>query len=301
VPINTATTGFSVLSNDIGPGIAVTAFDATSVQGGTVSVIGAGIFTYTPPVGYEGIDSFTYTITNAAGSDTAAVNVTVSGMVWFIDNTATACTTIAGGCGRLGTPFSTLASFNTVNGGGTAGGGNVIDPEAGDHIFIYTGSGNYTAPLVLEASQRVIGQGATSSLAALTGLTFAADSVALPSTGGTRPTITSAGAGITLASNDQLHGLSFNSTASTAINGAVNAGTFAMSDIAVSNTSGTGISLTGGGTATATGINTIVTTTATALNVSNTNIGAGGLMFRSISANGAANGIVLANTALRRD
>jgi len=300
VPINTATTGFSVLSNDIGPGIAVTAFDATTVQGGAVSVNGAGVFTYTPPVGYEGIDSFTYTITNAAGSDTAAVNLTISGMLWFIDNTAGACTAIAGGCGRLGTPFSSLSAFNGVNGGGTVGGGDVIDPEAGDHIFIYTGAGNYTAPLALENSQRVIGQGATSSLAVLTGLTFAPDSIALPSTGGTKPTITSGGAGITLASSDQLHGLAFSNTAGTAVNGAVNVGTFTMSDVAITNTTGAGVSFSGGGTVTSTGINTIQTTTATALNVSNTTIGGSGLTFQRIStgtgASGPTNGIVLNTT-----
>ena len=42
--------------------------------------------------------------------------------------------------------------------------------------------------------------------------------------------------------------------------------------------------------------NTIATTTGTALNVANTTIGASGLTFRSISANGASSGIVLNNT-----
>ena len=58
---------------------------------------------------------------------------------------------------------------------------------------------------------------------------------------------------------------------------------------------------TGGGTVTATQnntsiVNTLTTTTGTALNVANTTIGAAGLTFRSISANGAANGIVLNTT-----
>ena len=54
---------------------------------------------------------------------------------------------------------------------------------------------------------------------------------------------------------------------------------------------------TGGGTVNVTGGgNTITTTTGTALNVANTNIGASGLTFQSISANGAANGIVLNST-----
>jgi hypothetical protein len=53
----------------------------------------------------------------------------------------------------------------------------------------------------------------------------------------------------------------------------------------------------GGGTVTVAGSsNTLATTTATALAVANTTIGASGLTFRRISANGAANGIVLAGT-----
>jgi VCBS repeat-containing protein len=42
--------------------------------------------------------------------------------------------------------------------------------------------------------------------------------------------------------------------------------------------------------------NILTTTTGTALNVANTTIGSGGLSFRSISANGATNGVVLNNT-----
>ncbi|WP_460709872.1 Ig-like domain-containing protein [Nocardioides dilutus] len=54
---------------------------------------------------------------------------------------------------------------------------------------------------------------------------------------------------------------------------------------------------TGGGTVVVTGAaNTLTTTTGTALNVANTTIGADGLTFRSISSNGAANGIVLNTT-----
>ncbi len=57
---------------------------------------------------------------------------------------------------------------------------------------------------------------------------------------------------------------------------------------------------TGGGTVSVTdpaaANNTITTTTGTALNVVNTSIGASGLTFEQISANGAANGIVLNNT-----
>jgi VCBS repeat-containing protein len=53
---------------------------------------------------------------------------------------------------------------------------------------------------------------------------------------------------------------------------------------------------TGGGTVTVTGTNHLTTTTGTALNISNTTIGASGVTFHDISSNGAANGIVLNTT-----
>lgn len=284
VRINTAGSGFSVLSND-SPGVTITAYDATSAKGGDVTMNNVtGTFTYDPPRGFTGTDSFNYTISNGAGSDTGTVVLTVTDMVWFINNAPGAC---ASGCdGRLSHPFTSIAAFDGINGNGATGGGAVIDPEAGDNIFIYTGSGNYTSPLTLENNQRVIGQGATSSITALTGIMLAPDSDPLPSTGGTKPSITSAANGIDLAQNDELYGLAFNDTTGNAINGTSNVGAFLMSDISISNTAsaGAGLVLTGGGTATATGTNTINTARATALNVSGTNIGAGGLTFRSISA-----------------
>jgi len=71
--------------------------------------------------------------------------------------------------------------------------------------------------------------------------------------------------------------------------------------LALSTGANPGFTATGGGTVSATQnnttvVNTITTTTGTAVNVANTTIGASGLTFRSISANGAANGIVLTNT-----
>jgi len=74
---------------------------------------------------------------------------------------------------------------------------------------------------------------------------------------------------------------------------------FGNGGLDIDTTSGGGFSATGGGTVTVgtgTNPNTIDSTTGTALNVSNTTIGSSGLTFRSISANGAPNGIVLNNT-----
>ena len=71
--------------------------------------------------------------------------------------------------------------------------------------------------------------------------------------------------------------------------------------LSLSTTTFPGFTATGGGTVSATQnnttiVNTITTTTGTALNVANTTIGASGLTFRSISANGAVNGILLDTT-----
>ena len=100
--------GFSVLTNDIGPGITVTAADATSLRGGQVTVAADGTLSYNPRAGFEGADSFNYTITNAAGSDVGTVNVTVAGMIWFINTAppASACATLNGTCGRLSDPLT---------------------------------------------------------------------------------------------------------------------------------------------------------------------------------------------------
>ncbi|MBK8283841.1 MAG: hypothetical protein IPK97_02600 [Ahniella sp.] len=73
---------------------------------------------------------------------------------------------------------------------------------------------------------------------------------------------------------------------------------FTGGNLGITTTSGAGFTATGGATSvTVTGAgNTLTSTTGTALNVVGTTIGAGGLTFQSISANGALNGIVLNNT-----
>jgi hypothetical protein len=283
---------FSVLTNDqFNLPVTITAFDATSANGGTVSMnTSTGQFTYNPAAGYTGTDSFTYTISNAHGSSTGTLSLTVTGIIWFIDNTAGA------GDGRLSSPFNTLAAFQAVNDGV----GN--HPAANGNIFIYDSATGYTGPTTLLNGQKLIGQDATSSLSAITGLTPGASQAALPATGGGSPnkvSIAATGNAVTLGSGNTVSGMTLGNATGTAMTGSA-VGTFLMSDLAVNNSSGAGISLTGGGPVTASGTNTIVTTTGTALNVANTTIGASGLTFRSISAGTAAsgpvNGIVLNNT-----
>jgi uncharacterized repeat protein (TIGR01451 family) len=248
VRINTAATGYSVLANDQGPGAAITAFDATSAHGGEVTMNTAtGTFTYDPPRGFTGTDSFNYTLSNSGGSDQGTVVLTVSDMIWFVNNAAGACSSACDG--RLTHPFTSLAAFEAVNGNGTNVLGAVVDPEAGDNIFLYGLGGSYTGPLTLESDQTLIGQGATSPLATLAGIMPAPDGDALPPTGGANPAITNpSGGGIILAQNNSIHGLSVVDTTGTGVSGN-GFGTLTVSEnVVLSNTAtaGTPLSLNNG-------------------------------------------------------
>jgi hypothetical protein len=240
VSIDSSKIPYSVTTNDqFNTPITITAFDATSVNGGTVTMtasgVGIGQFTYNPPAGFRGSDTFTYTISNAHGSSTATVQLTISGMIWFINNAAA-----SNGDGRLSSPFNALASFEAINDGGTKHGQN------GDTIFLYTGSSSYTGGVTLRAGQFLIGQGASASIASISGLTPPFASPSLPTTGGTNATLTNAGgAGVMLASGNTLNGLTVSGTIGAGITGTgVNTLTVDAT-VSVTNAGGDALSLTG--------------------------------------------------------
>src|SRR5207302_8871303 len=110
---------------------------------------------------------------DGGGTDTATVNMPVSGMVWFINNGASSCT--VAGCGHLSNPFSTLAAFNTLNNGT----GN--NPADNDNIFIYESNTAYTGAVTMRSGQKLIGQDATASLSTITVLTPPSGSPSFPS------------------------------------------------------------------------------------------------------------------------
>ena len=78
VPLSIAAPG--LLANDSGATpLAATDETKPTAQGGTVDIDADGSFTYTPPSPtFAGSDSFDYTVTNAAGSDTGSVALTVT-------------------------------------------------------------------------------------------------------------------------------------------------------------------------------------------------------------------------------
>src|SRR5215213_2088243 len=308
---------FSVVANDYlgtNPVSTITAFDATTANGGqivmTTSGADIGKFTYNPPAGFEGVDTFTYTlsdnpnVTSVGANRTATVSITVSGMIWFINNNAASCLTLAAGCGRLTNPFSSLAAFNTLNNGT----GN--NPAANDNIFVYESATSYVGPVTLLNGQKFIGQDATATLSSISGITPPAGSDALPATNsgnGTIVNITSAGIGITVAQNNILRGFT-GGDAGTDING-TGFGTLNVSDVTLNgngqtlnlttgtlngtfgslsstNSATTGISLTSVGGSLTTGSTTVTNPTGIGISV---NTSSAALNFAGTSVTGSGN------------
>ena len=289
-----------VLGNDFAglPSASISAPPVTSANGGNVTLNPDGSFSYNPPAGFEGVDSFSYTLSNSEGSNAATVVINVSGMIWFVNNNFSCpCD------GRLTNPFNTLASFQALNNGA----GN--SPANNDNIFLYESTTDYVGPVTLLDGQRFVGQDATASLSSITGLTPPAGSDPFPATNsgnGVMVTITSATTGITLASGNLLRGFT-GGNATADISGAMfgtltvsdvtlngtgqaldlNAGTLAASFDSVSSTDSatTGISLTNAaGTLTSptttitnsTGIGLSVNSSSAAFNFGNTNSSSSG-------------------------
>lgn len=201
----------------------------SSEQGGTVTILADGSFTYLPPAGFTGVDRFTYTIRDDGAdgipgneddlSDSAVVAITVSGRIWYVDNSAP-----AGGDGRSSSPLSTLAPLN--------GAGDPDNP--GDIIYLHTGNGPYATGLTLENNQTVVGNGAP---------LVAGGRTLRPA--GAPPLITNpTGNGITLASGNTLRGLAIGNASGIALSGA-STGALTVSQVAI-NTSGAALSLSNG-------------------------------------------------------
>ncbi|CAN5908548.1 hypothetical protein BH11VER1_BH11VER1_36940 [soil metagenome] len=243
IGIDTATSGFSVVSNDFkgfsagtalnAADVTITAFSATSAQGGTVTMVTSGAnvgrFTYAPPAGYTGTDSFTYTISNgvvssplpSAASLTATVTLTVSGpVVWFVSTSGND----SPNDGTLAKPFLTLTKAATVD-------------ATGQRIFVYTGT--YSAGLTLQDNELLIGQGATGSFDTVLGISPGSDSSPRPALGGTNPTVNG---GLTLGSGNTLNGFTSGNFAGTSIAG-ISFGTLTVANVIINNTNASGRAL----------------------------------------------------------
>lgn len=210
----------------------------TAPASGSVTLNNDGSFTYTPNAGFTGNDQFTYEITDVTpimghtpvmADIRATVTITVSNLIWFIDNSSTATTAD----GRRNTPFKTLAAFNA----GSA--------AAGDVVYIEHTGTNYTGGIVLQNNERLFGEGHTggANLADVVIFDLAPNGFALPNINGSRPIIENAsGDGVTLAENNTLRGFNVDNCISFGIenSGTTTVGNLVVSEVAINNTTGGG-------------------------------------------------------------
>lgn len=329
-----------VLANDVDPDnnsgtLTVTADAGPTGQNGTFAIESDGSFSYTPPAGFEGTDTFTYTLSDGdtlTPNSSGTVTITVNEVIWFVDNSLG-----TQGNGTLSSPFNSL--------NGASGFNTAAADETGDIIFLYSGSSTYNGGLALLNNQILIGQGATASIASIANITVPPHSNALPGTGGGRPTIGNTGGNVlTLASGNTVRGLNINQTNGTGLVGSsagnqtisemniagstkaieINGGgtvNLTLGQVQVTGSSNGGVSLqniTGGSTTlanvaiTTTGgtgflahssntlhisgtTNTIASTSGTGISLNNTAIGSN-ITFQSIGSTNATNGISLQHT-----
>ncbi|HET6230563.1 MAG TPA: Ig-like domain-containing protein [Longimicrobiaceae bacterium] len=255
------------------PGAAVSLATNNTVRGVFVSA-SAG-------AGFEGDGLGTLTISEASVSATGGpgadlrngvLNVTLGSLSSSASTTA--------GLYLSGVAGSFSANAGSIAGAAAAGvqlsGGSAdvvyggsVDAVTGRSVAI-TGRTGGTATLSGDLSDHAAGilvQGNSSGLVEFTG--------------GSKTIATGGAGGVTLSSNS---GASVR---------------FAGGGLAISTTTGNGFSATGGGSVVVTGAdNTVSSAGGVAVEILNTTIGVSGVMFRSVSASGGANGIHLENTGV---
>lgn len=202
-------------------------FDCTTENGGTVSMTADGAFTYIPAAGFEGFDTFTYELSDgttlpddALGKDDddlpdpmptsiATVTIMVSEVIWFVDADATE------GTGHAHAPFN-LDALNASE----------LD-EAGDFIYLYSGTHNSTAALQLLEGQKLVGEGVSLEdffLANQSSHTAIPVGVTLPDAG-VAPVVTSAAAYVvSLGNGNTIAGLTLRPTVGAGILASILAG-----------------------------------------------------------------------------
>lgn len=189
----TGAAAFNPLANDTGDLITLGSVDASSSNGGTITLDPDGSLLYLPPAGYTGPDSFDYTIRNGFGSSTGTISVSVQGMVWFVNAAG-----LEPGDGRLNTPFRSLNELPTL--------------KDGNAVFFHEGT--YSGASGLADGVRLIGQGASGSLAVLAGVTWPVGT-AMPALLGPdagQVTLNLGTTQLALKKDNQLHGLNISGT-----------------------------------------------------------------------------------------
>lgn len=176
---NTILNGTSVLINDSGVSIHVSVYDNTSTQGGSVFMNWDGTYTYTPPTGFSGADSFTYTIIDANNQTaTATVNITVLPVA--LGNTATvASNTLLSATTVLSNDIGTgLTATPIVNGSSDQGG--TVNMQA-DGTYTYTSALNFSGVDTFSYTVTDSNSQSTTAIVTITVLPVAKDDTGLTS------------------------------------------------------------------------------------------------------------------------
>jgi hypothetical protein len=253
-------------SGNTGAGAGLTASGPNSgPSNGQLTLNSDGSFSYNPNPGFNGTDSFTYTVTDSGGrTGTATVTLNVgdgnggtTGAIWFVDPAAS-----PGGDGRLTNPFNCFVGANCFD-------DTTLD-EAGESIFLYAGA--HTGGQTLLNNQKLVGQGATASLASISGYTVQPYSDPLPANNSDPSTVTittnvAATNAVTLGQGNTLRGFTIGSTTGAKITGSsfgtLVVGNSASPDVVLNNT-GQALNLSSGTLSTAGGFSSVTTTSSTA-------------------------------------
>ncbi len=144
-PANTTLNGSTVFSNDVGTGLTITAYDATSTQGGSVVMNTTdGTYVYNPPAGFSGIDTFTYTVTDEAEqSSTATVIITVLPLANNDTGSTTTNTALNQLTSVLANDVGTSLTVSDYDSASLNGGTIVMQS---DGTYVYTPPNNYSGP-----------------------------------------------------------------------------------------------------------------------------------------------------------
>jgi hypothetical protein len=136
----------SVLANDSDPdGDPIVAAFSSASAGASVTVNPDGTFTYLPPAGFTGDDTFTYTVSDDHGHTVpGTVTIHVTKRVLYVKNDG------GGSTGRVDSPYATLAAAQAA-------------AADNDTIYVFTGdgttSGQSSGYVISHNGERLIGEG----------------------------------------------------------------------------------------------------------------------------------------------
>ncbi len=171
--------------------LAVLAGSGNSLQGGDYEVYADGTFTYVPPSGYNGSDSFNFTVSDGFVQTVATAHVDVAGMIWYVDNSVGSV-----GDGRSTNPYRALDNAGLASG-------------PGDTVYVFYGDGSdrfQNVGFSMQTDQRLLGEGVD--------LVFGSQTL-FKGDPGRRPQISGVSSGVDAIDNGNIEiaGLSLNVTA----------------------------------------------------------------------------------------